>query len=79
MVNTKIKSVHHALGELAGRVPELEWGMVRLCREVLEDCAEQVENMEREWSPAARLETLEVCAGGCLCREKGEQVEAQTC
>lgn len=48
---------------MAGRVPELEWGLLRLCRAILADCAEQVENLEEE---------LEV-PGCCGCDDRDDE------
>jgi len=52
MLKAKIENVAARLGELAGRVDEETWDVLRNARAELKDAAEQAGNLETVFAPA---------------------------
>lgn len=50
MIADKIKNARKALSALGGLVPEEVWSMVKCIQHELDDAADQVEEIENNWS-----------------------------
>lgn len=50
MLSNEIKSVHAALGALAGEIPEEQWAVVQRCRENLLAAASSAAEMEKHFN-----------------------------
>ena len=50
MLSNEIKSVHAALGALAGQIPEEQWAVVKLCRDNLLAAANSAAQMEQHFN-----------------------------
>lgn len=50
MIAEKIKSARKALSALGGQVSEEVWSMVKCIQHELDDAADQVEEIEANWS-----------------------------
>ena len=54
MFSNEARSICAALGELAGKIPDTEFALVRIARQNLSALAEQLEEAEKSWVlPAA--------------------------
>ncbi len=58
MLSEEIRSIHAALGVLAGRVTEEDWALVSLARNNLAACVEQADDLENRAALAQAAEAV---------------------
>lgn len=53
MISDDLKSIHAALGNMGGKISEDQWNVVRLARENLKACADDVQALETHFVPVS--------------------------